>query len=215
MYRHVKSNYCYCYILLLLLPLIQSTICTIFTSVFQNSQNEEKKTITENRRRTKSREAWWRLKRSTSRATERERERESIVSKILSGMEIRWHRNANDNRFTAWRIQTRLEFTASNRWLINPRWIDRRQTDDEIPSGTCKLRIPMRETFHRISTISLEHRSSLTVMQISVYNSKGFLSPSPFAALNRVDGYEHRGISEMRNPKILFESLQLVDRTWS
>lgn len=33
------------------------TVCTIFTSVFQNSQNEEKKTITENRRRTKSREA--------------------------------------------------------------------------------------------------------------------------------------------------------------
>lgn len=139
-------------------------------------------------------------------------ERESIVSKILPGMEIRRHRNANDNRFTAWRIQTRLEFTASNRWLINPRWIDRRQTDDEIPSGTSKLRIPMRETFHRISAISLEHRSSLTVMQISVYNSKGFLSPSPFAALNRVDGYEHRGISEMRNPKILFESLQLVNR---
>lgn len=95
-------------------------------------------------------------------------------------MEIRWHRNANDNRFTAWRIQTRLEFTASNHWLINPRRIDRRQTDDEIPSGTCKLRIPMRETFHRISAISLEHQSSLTVMQISVYNSKGFLSPSPF-----------------------------------
>lgn len=42
-------------------------------------------------------------------------ERESIVSKILPGMEIRRHRNANDNRFTAWRIQTRLEFTASNR----------------------------------------------------------------------------------------------------
>lgn len=116
-------------------------------------------------------------------------------------MEIRRHRNANDNRFTAWRIQTRLEFTASNRWLINPRRIDRRQTDDEIPSGTCKLRIPMRETFHRISAISLEHQSSLTVMQISVYNSKGFLSPSPIAGIESMVNMNAWGNFENAKPQ--------------